>query len=155
MGSNHSTQFRVRRSVAPTTESFSPAEPRSDSRGEETLEASKPHQKCLFCASCCKRRSSQPLIAFSEVLELEKAEERRARLVVAIASEEVPVDRQTPVSELEILRAKVAHLEAAREPRSERGSVEALEKSTARADDVMNNCCSTSATWNQWGCSPI
>ena len=82
----------------------------------------------------------------AEVLELEKAEERRARLVEAIASEEDPVDRQDPSSELEMLRLKVAHLEAARERRSERGSVEASEKHRARAvkrragfcgDDVM------------------
>ena len=82
----------------------------------------------------------------AERLVLEKAEERRKRLVEAIASKEVPVDCQTPKSEMEILRAKVAHLEAARERRSERGSVEASEKHRARAvkrraglctDDVM------------------
>ena len=77
----------------------------------------------------------------AEVLELEKAEERRARLVEAIASEEGPVDRQSPPSELEILRAKVAHLEAARERRSERGSVEAMEKHRARAGKRRSGFC--------------
>ena len=69
----------------------------------------------------------------ADVLELEKAEERTARLVEAIATEEVPVDRQDPVTELENLRAKVAHLEAAKARRSEQGSVEAWEKHSARA----------------------